>query len=724
MKSIRRGLAASIAVALTPGISMGAAADDRPTAVSATLEEVVVTARLRRESLQQVPDSITAFTAADIESAGINDVQDFVDMVPNVTMRKTWRSGNTFITIRGITSGAQGWPPVSFVVDGVRASSLDAINEGALVDIDRIEVLKGPQGALYGSGAIGGAINVVTRPPTDEFEGAVSAAYATGSDVTVNALLSGPVVEERLRVRVNAYYRNSDGLIDSNNGDDLDFVDQKTVRARLDYAASDALRFDLRVSHTTSDNGALFQDKVARADLIDAFDGPGAPGPRRRPGMVGTEDRQITDASFRMQWDAAWATTTLTVGYQDLDSLVYGSVAFDEPPLPAAQTTLRAPVSGNAATAGQNIDEFQYVGDDYDTRNADLRFTSRVDGPLRWVVGTEYMAREGFNWFELGHLVAPLPGTQVTRSGRYDVKEDRLWSVYGQVSYDILPALELTAAGRYDRNRYNSTRVGDRAAGTVIPLPDPGGVLVPTLVAEDSKFQPKVQLSYDWSDAMMLYATYSEGFRSGFFNTGNLTLPESTTNYEIGVKSEWWNRRVRLNAAVFHTDYANQQVSQTIATPPFRVTVNLPETDIDGAELEMGLRPTDRLSLSVGAGYTKSVLITGIRSPFTPKWTGNVAAEYTWPLGARLSLSARADYRYQGWQYMRPNQLFPMEAKNYLDARLTLRADAWALKAYVDNATDERQATSFGPFAGSFVRSYSLPRSYGIEASYRFGGTR
>ena len=144
------------------------------------IEEIVVTARHRQESLQDVPIAVTAFDAAKIEAAGITDINGFVNLTPNFIAREAFRSGVTFLTIRGITTGQQGFAPITYVVDGVKASSLDAVNQGVLFDLERIEVLKGPQSALYGAGAIAGAVNVITKGPTDEFEGKVKLGYAEG----------------------------------------------------------------------------------------------------------------------------------------------------------------------------------------------------------------------------------------------------------------------------------------------------------------------------------------------------------------------------------------------------------------------------------------------------------------------------------------------------------------------------------------------------------------
>ena len=291
-KMMIQGLIASTALSMSLTIPTWAA--DAAEGDTLTLEEIVVTSRKREENLQAVPDSVTAFDAVTIENAGIDDVQDFIDLTPNISIRETFRAGVTFITMRGITTGQQGWAPVTYVVDGVQAGSLDAINQGALMDIERIEVLKGPQGALYGAGAIAGAINVVTKKPTNEMEGRIKGSYARANDIKLSGAISGPLVEDKILFRIGAYYRNTDGLIKSTDGVGLDFEEQATIRGRLLFNFED-VTIDLQASYSDITAGAADQELVSSADLLEVFDTPAAPGPAR--GIVGKENRTFTEIS-------------------------------------------------------------------------------------------------------------------------------------------------------------------------------------------------------------------------------------------------------------------------------------------------------------------------------------------------------------------------------------------------------------------------------------------
>mgnify|MGYP000615411158 CR=1 FL=1 len=198
-----------------------------------SLEEIVVTASKREENLQQVPVAITALSAEMLERAGVNKLSDFIALTPNVSLRESYRAGEVFITVRGITTTQNGWSPVTYTVDGVQATSIDAINQGVLTDIERIEVLKGPQGVLYGAGAIAGAINIITKKPTNDMEYAVKTSYGNGEDFRAPAAISGPIVEDKVLFRIGGYHRDFGGLIEDTDGRALDFDRISKVNARL-----------------------------------------------------------------------------------------------------------------------------------------------------------------------------------------------------------------------------------------------------------------------------------------------------------------------------------------------------------------------------------------------------------------------------------------------------------------------------------------------------------
>lgn len=683
-------------------------------------EEIIVTSRFRSESLQEVPDSITAFSADRIEALGIADVEGFVNQTPNFIIRETFRAGVTFITIRGITTGQQGFAPVTYTVDGVKAATLDAINQGALFDIERIEVLKGPQGALYGAGAIAGAVNVVTKKPTNEFEGQVVGSYGTGNDVTLKGAVSGPLVEDKLLFRLTGFYRNTDGLIDSTAGEDLDFEEQYSVKGRLLFTPNDTVSIDLRGAYTDIEAGAAFQERFADLDDLNNFN---LPGPAR--GVVGVENREFIDLSAKIDIDFGGATLTSVNGYLDLNQDLLGSVSFDEPPGLGEPlgSGLLGPILGANAGPGEPIDQLQDLADNFEVFTSDTRLTSTGDGPLRWVIGAEYINRKTINQLQLGLLLGPPPGNVFEIPFRFDEKEDDIFGIYGQINYDLTDKLELTVAGRYDQNKF-STRQFDNATGATINQVDENGNATIEVLRETNRdFQPKAQLSYQANEDLLVYATYAEGFRFGFFNTGNLTLPEKTNNYEIGFKSTLDDGRLTFNGALFHIDYSDQQVTSVIPTPPFRITNNIPNADINGVELEFNWYLNDNWTMNGGLGYLDSEINQlEIALDAVPKWTTNLGLAYAVNVTDDYDFVLRGDWRYQDdYILTRTPDTFQIDGVHLVNVRAGLEGETWAFRAFVNNLANEQFATdvsNLGP--GFLLRSFSKPRAYGVELSYKF----
>lgn len=686
---------------------------------SAVLEEIVVTARQRAENLQDVPDAITTFSAPEIERLGIDSFESYVNQTPNFISRQGFRAGVVFVTIRGITTGQQGFPPISYTVDGVKAGMLDALNPGTLFDLERIEVLRGPQGALYGNGAIAGAVNILTRGPREEFGGEARIAYGQGNDRTLQGTVSGPLVEDKVAFRLTGFARNTGGLIDSTTGDDIDFVDQGSLRAQLLFTPSENLSIDLRASFSDINAGAATQERFETFEQVNSFSSADFSVER---GIIGEENRESTELSAKIDIELPYATLTSVTSSVNLDQDIFGSVSWDRPPAvgdPPVES-LFGPILGENAMPGDPLDHYQDLADNFEVFFQDLRLTSTGDRSVRWIAGVEFLERKTVNHLDVGLLLAPEPGSLASIFGRFDDKEDEIFGVYGQINIDLSDAFELTIAGRYDEDEY-SNRQFDLTTGSTIQNLDNDGNPADRLTARDSQFQPKVQLSYDWSDDLMTYVTYAKGFRFGFFNTGDLTRPETTDNFEFGFKASMADNVLSMNGAVFNIDYSDQQQSIILAEPPFRETTNVPSTDISGAELEFVWRASDRIEFSGGFGYLDAEITElNTRPDGVPEWTSNLAFQYGQPIASNRELFARVDWRHQGNFFINEGPFtFDIDPVDLVNARVGVEGDGWSIAAYVKNALNE-QYTSDPGFVGYFIRSYSLPRSTGAELRYRF----
>ena len=662
-----------------------------------TLEEVIVTSRKRDERMQDVPDSIFVLNAAQLEISNVEGLRDFVDLTPNLLVRETFRSNETFLTMRGLASAQGALPPVAFVVDGVQLGSNDFINQD-LFDIERIEVLRGPQGALYGQGAIAGAINVITRQPTNELEGFTKISYGDGNSFRAAGAISGPLVEDRVFARVSGYYRESDGLIENNRGQDIDPSEEKSVRAALSYRG-ERLNVQLRGAYTEGDASCCMQDRVptdAAGNLIGVDD---VTNPGASSNILGTSDDELFDTSLKFDYDFGPVTLTSISGYAEVSQSVFGDADFTSVAVTVQDLTFET-----------------------DVFNQEIRLSSNGDGRFGWLIGGFLQDRQERQDITIGGdggagtVVAPLVLRQE------NIVNSNSWAAFSQITYDLTDRLEVTAAARYDRDEQDSR--------------DTLNVAATYKEATFNEFQPKLQFAYRWTDDFMAYASYARGFRAGGFTQNQKFDNETTDNYEFGFKASMLDNLLTLNASFFHIDYSNQQLSFVIftTTSALRGVVNIPDSDIDGAEIEFTARPTERLTLSAGLGVTDSVIrqvapnalfgdnivqLEGNKSPLVPPITFNAAATYRQPVGSRVDLVFHGDFRRLGGYDFDAQSTIHTATSNFINGKIALESGAWSVGLWGRNLTDTRVATHVSP-TGSRLRVPNQPRTYGIEAQYRF----
>ncbi len=696
------------ALALGITTALGAQANTKQ---DPTLEVIEVTARKKVETLQDVPDAITAFNSAEIESARIDNVNDFAKLTPNLVIRDGFRAGVAYITMRGINTPQQGLPPVTFVVDGVQVGAMDFINQD-LNGIERIEVLRGPQGALYGAGAMAGAINIITKAPTEDWSGNLGFEYAEGNDKKLSASASGGVANN-LFTQVNVNLQDADGLIESTNGDDLDFIESTQISNRWQYLG-DAFSADIRLAIADYEQGAIMQDflpPVSDKPKDINLDDFSAKGPER--GFIGKEEREFTDFRAKLNYELNYMDITWISAIQEVEQHLIGDLDFSAAPL-----------------------VLQDLTDNFEVSSHELRLSGSGDN-YHWLAGVYRQERDALT--DLTPRYEPTPGEiGMALYSQIDVKNDTISAAFAQYRIDLTDALELTLAARYDKVEYDSTRYATRALKNIVQLRNKNGDLVDTQVQEDTSFQPKVSLSYDLNSDNMVYATYAEGFRPGFFNSGSLTISEYTENFEIGFKSSLLDNRAQLNGALFHIDYSNQQVSNIIAEAPFRVTATIPETKISGIELEGIMMVTEDLRLTFGYGFTDAEIQNlNIRSIATPEHTVNLGLLHTMELDGGWQLQNRIDARMQSDMVLGTidptqerqaivDQLLSVGDKEYLNISTALENEQWRVTLYADNVTDEFTTTEANYVEGllgvvtGVIRNYTPGRQVGVSLKYKF----
>lgn len=716
-----------------PPTATPAPATAAPTTADNSLAEVVVTARRQSENLQKVPDSITAFTSAAITNAGIQNLSDLSEVTPDLNFRDgRGYAANFFdLRLRGIGQAQSGWPAAALIVDGVPAPSSDALTTGSFEDLERIEVLRGPQSALYGAGAIAGAINVITKRPTDTPEAEARVFYGNGNDLQADGSVSGALVQDKLFGRLAINYTNDDGRINSaSNGIHLDPTYSQHYETRLIWDPISNFEADIHASYDTEKVGFAYQDRVPTTTQINDYSS--AYDPRRN--YPGRQVRDLGNFSVRLKWDAGPVIATSVSSYSQGHQTGFGDACYDDVNSPGVFANPDGSVSclsnvvayGNKAQPGQVVDAFQAAIDDYSTFFQDFRLTSAPGGAVQWVAGADGMTRNALDGYFSEENIAG-SGVSAPIYQRDDQKYDGWLGVYGQLGYTY-GKWELSVAGRYDDQFYQDTGYTSPAKTVVIPATSSTGALENTQTEKAFNFQPKGQVSYHIDPDKMAYVTISEGFRAGYFNSGSFGAPEHTVNYEGGIKTEWLDRRLQANISVFHIDYSNQQLSETLLNPPYRVPVTIPKTNINGTEFETayllfhGFTLNGDLSyLDATAASTNTNALAGTQSPKSPHWSGAVGGQLNEPLYDGWALNAHADISFHSDEYLYLNNTQEIPSAYFVNARIGVEKDRlgiYFVGRNLTNTIEDEMQTSVNPLYA--VRYRSEPASYGVELRVKY----
>lgn len=653
--------------------------------------EIVVTARRRAENLQDVPDSIAAFSAQDISDRRLERIDDFLAVTSNVRINNDQDTATNNIAIRGLGANRNQAAAVAFSVDGVVLPDSDAFTID-LTDVEQLEVLKGPQGALYGRGAIAGAINVTTRRPTNEWQGEARASYQTGDAWRVFGAVGGPLAADTVLARVSLSHRDSDGtIINQFTGDGIDRNRQTRASGRLIVMPAPALELDFRAAYTDETGGSTW---FSRFDVLGQTGGEiieRVAATRPSQDTASLTDRRITDLSLLVNYDAGFATITSITAYNDIDVFFMQDLDISEFPL--------------VPNAQQSRDTRAY--------SQELRLTSPGDRRLRYIFGAYYQHSRrdietsavldlclffascfggpGGSFASAGTLAAPLADNRVSFNQ---------YALFGQVNFDVTPRLELTAALRYD---VSDGRMDDYFS---------------SVVTEETfeALQPKFSIAYRPIDQLMVYATYSQGFKSGNFNPAaagpafpRVLGEETSRNYELGFKSTLLDRRLIFNGAVFYTQHLDPQIFQLDPATISQGSLNANRVEIRGFELELNARPVRGLELNAAFGYLDAEIedfngtsvFVGQQMPNAPEFTLNVGAQYRFPVTPSVEVRARVDAAVVGRQSFQDFQ-FPLNDELYLyqnsygtvDAQLGVEGRNWTATVFVRNLFERDHATS------------------------------
>lgn len=693
-----------------------------PPAESDGLDEIVVTAEKKSESLQRTPISIVALGQAEIENMRINDVTDIGNAIPNVQQQSHPSSANTpLITIRGI--GAMDDqitqdPSVAVYVDGVYVARSQGMGS-QIADLERVEVLRGPQGTLYGRNATGGAINFVTRQP-QLGEWGLDATLGLGNrdefsgKVAVNAPI-GDTLAARF-----AYMRMSkDGFV-KNLG---------TGERRFGSKDREAIRADLRWQPFDTVNLRYVFEEAHIGDTPFYIQYVPDPKVRHRPSTSTPQvrDLQANDITTRghsltADWQISDDIKVRSISaYRKLDSHIYQdylSGRFGPGPALASKSDLKHQ---------QWSQEFQILGS---------AFADQFD----YILGAYY-----FHEVAEGHSDARQPITNSISRTIGEI-ENTAYALYAQGTYTppiLDERLHLTAAARWSRDKRDAHLITSTeviSSGLVIPRGSGRGHRKYTNVS------PSFTVAFDATPTVNLYAKYSEGYKAGGYNVRSSSFgvfargfePEYVTAYELGVKSEFFDRRVRLNVALFRSNYDDIQMTLVnVSNPTTSDTINAGKAVIQGAEVDLTAKVAKGLTLALGGALLdpdyKSIIDGGgnnVTDNFrfsVPKQTFNAQLTYKLPPTPIGDVSANIGYNWQS-RYLNTNKLagfYEFPAYGILNSRIVLskipvvgEGDV-SVALWAKNLTDTKYWFINGALFGGY-RAWGEPRSYGIDLNYKF----
>jgi iron complex outermembrane receptor protein len=741
----------------------GTAASGTPAASQGGIEEIIVTARKRNESIQTTPVAVTAISTSQLEAAAVANIGALQGAAPNVLItHQSTGSAAANVSIRGIAFAdieKSFDPAVGINVDGVYIGT----STGQYLDffdIASIEVLRGPQGTLFGRNTIAGVINIQRTRPTGEWGGKFDASWAHFGEVGLRAVVNAPIVQDKLAIKLFAFHDEGDGWNhDFYQDKDRGSWENENYGAALQWTPTDSFNALLTLEKQSQQYDPVVGSISQTGDVFCAFAPPVECNRNNTDDLYEIFAQNPTDgdydspaATLQMDWDTGPVKLTSITSYRDMEE--------------------RTLMDVDALSADLYVFDRRQ---DYDQFSQEFRAAGDLGDRLDYVAGLYYFESE-YRLVQytkvFGILGAPFALTQDTTG------KSASYAGYLDVNWEIFDKWRVSVGGRYTHDKKES----------INPLLAPGG-----LTAEKSwdKFTPKLGIDFRPNDDLMVYASYQRGYRSGGFNGRGQTPvsattpydPETVDAYEIGLKSEFLDSRVALNVAAFYTDYQDMQQSTTITLAGGvgneTIVTNASTADIQGIEADITFQPTDNLTFRSAIGYTDAEFgdfitsqpvgtidvdgdgvpdtvvrdfdLSNVDLIYAPEVTFALSGEYTVPLqwGAGAELRLNASYRYLSEydQQIAADPATPIPLTGIVDVERNdprLRSDTqslvdasisleWSLQGndskarltlFGRNLADDRGTqTAFTvaafPTLWAFAHSRE-PRTYGVQVGFEF----
>lgn len=733
---------------------------------TATLEEVIVTAERRENNLQSTPLSVSSFSLEQLAAQQVNNIGDLQSLVPNLSVH-VGDANNAVVYIRGvgqIDSVAFFEPGVGIYLDDVYLGRA----QGAfldIVDVERVEVLRGPQGSLYGRNTVGGAIKYVSAGPTEELSGNVSLTAGNYGRFDAKATLSGSLIEDKLLGRVTVAKLGHDGysknLFNGKNDGD---ADTEFFRGVLEYRANEDLVFELAFDSTSNDpDFSRTPAKETNIDVLVVDPNTFALGFSSFPADT---DPFVVNADFNNLEETETQGTDLRVTWDINEQLSFKSITSYRELDYATELDLD----------GTPINAFGiFYYNDQNQFSQEFQLTFDND---RWsgVAGLYYFDEDS-DTFDGGVF-----NNFLIASASESASTTKSYAMFSHLDYHVNDKLSINLGFRYTEERKTYQRLVEDFDLTVLAglgfnpttfavdyanprLLSPrstdlflGGVGVarPLAAPPEAKFDnfsPKAGVNYQLDDDTLLYGSVSTGFKSGGFN-GRLSdgqldpfQEENLISYELGYKTEWMENRVRFNAAVFMNDYDDLQVSSFETTPDgnaiLPVFANAGKAEIKGFEIELTALVGNRLTLNANLGYLDAEYkeyFSGVNAVTnqvvdvsdsrelvnTPKWDGRIGGSYDIELGnGTLSFLADVSYRSKTYLEVNSSENLAQDSYSIVNAAVMFETfdEQWQFILGGKNLGDKEYRThafDLSAFPGVELGYYNPPKTYSITANYRF----
>lgn len=764
-------LLASIAFSVaSPGLAQSVA--------PAPLEDpntIIVTGLKRDQAFLDVPVSVSVFSAETIAQAGVTRPQDFLSLTPNVTFIQTNHAGEAFVNIRGQASVRQAESAVAVVIDGVQLATQNEFN-GELFDIAQIEILKGPQSALYGRNATAGAIIITTKAPTDDLEGQVNVTYGNWNTMRFTGGVGGAIVPGILRFRVSAALADTDGPFKNiNNGENVMRSNEKVGRFRLDWTPSDVFKADLRFNVSRLSGGGIAATAIAIPSVVAGvpvtsdFDMNDFSRIPFTSDVRGYNIQNKWSTSLKLDYDLGFATLTSVTSYNFIRD-DYGAKNF--PYANFTQPGTNFNVGVDWASAFGDLTQNYSISNRAFIQEFGLS-SNNVDSRLRWMAGfffldskRQFISLQGQNasgvitpGFDINGPGTSNPTTQYDKS-RYTAQN---YSPFANIQFDLTDNLELSVAGRYDTEKRTGRTLTPDIPNLVAGRPTYNLCVLNTGLSADQcsgeatfrSFQPKVTLIYKLPGTGSLFASWGKGFKSGGFNpigtrqtlvnaiVGAGGSPaqvfvqdaygkETSNAFEVGFKSELFDRALSFNGAAFLTNVKGAQQFEFNPIAGIQAVSSIDEVKIKGFELDAQVRFATWATLFGSVGYIDSKIdkllsnpqFVGNRTPYVADITLNGGVQLSPPISDTLTLNMRLEVNHSGSMWFDAgNQLGTRrDPLTLANVRVGVETDKWDLSIWSRNLFDRRYSAESVPLvAGALQAGFKgFPRSVGVDARYKF----